>query len=129
MRPRAFVVLAVLAGAVLTATVFHNDIASARSAAQSVTVDNTPAQAVPVREQKLDGNAIRVHEQGTAQVAGIGIDPGANGVVIENQAADPVPVTMEQPALEPEQVAVTVGLGEGETDDQEPSTPFRQGTC
>jgi hypothetical protein len=33
-----------------------------------VVVVNTPAQAVPVREQNLDGGNIKVHEQGTANV-------------------------------------------------------------
>ena len=52
-------------GVVLGATVFRSDIAQATGLAQSVTVDNTPAQAVPVREQDLDASGnIKVHEQG-----------------------------------------------------------------
>jgi hypothetical protein len=38
-------------GVALGATVFRTDIAQATGLAQSVTVSNTPAQAVPVREQ------------------------------------------------------------------------------
>jgi hypothetical protein len=55
-------------GVVLGATVFRADIAQAAGLAKSVTVDNTPAQAVPVREQNLDGSNVRVHEEGTAKV-------------------------------------------------------------
>jgi hypothetical protein len=61
--------LLVSVGVVLGATVFRSDIAQATGLAQSVTVNNTPAQAVPVREQNLDGSGnIKVHEQGTASV-------------------------------------------------------------
>jgi hypothetical protein len=55
-------------GVVLGATVFRTDIAQATGLAQSVTVSNTASQAVPVREQNLDGGNIKVHEQGTASV-------------------------------------------------------------
>jgi hypothetical protein len=48
--------LLLAAGVVLGATVFRTDIAQATGLAQSVTVDNTAANPVPV------------HEQGTAQV-------------------------------------------------------------
>jgi hypothetical protein len=59
----------VLVGVVLGATVFRADIAQATGLSQSVTVENTAANPVPVREQNLDraGN-IAVHEQGTAHV-------------------------------------------------------------
>jgi hypothetical protein len=68
-RPIAFVALAMLCGIVLSTTVFRNDIAKATGLAQSVIISNTPAQAVPVREQNLDGSSnIKVHEQGTAKV-------------------------------------------------------------
>src|SRR5262245_40112551 len=50
------------------ATVFRSDIAQATGLAQAVTVNNTAAQAVPVREQNLDGGNIKVHEEGTASV-------------------------------------------------------------
>jgi len=61
--------LLIAVGIVLGATVFRSDIAQATGLAQSVTVANTAAQAVPVREQNLDGNGnIKVHEQGTANV-------------------------------------------------------------
>src|SRR6266542_2972454 len=56
-------------GVVLGATVFRTDIAQATGLAQSVTVANTADNPVPVREQNLDGGNIRVHEQGTVQVA------------------------------------------------------------
>lgn len=68
-RAIAFVSLAVLSGVVLSAAVFRSDIASATGLAQSVTVNNPPAQAVPVREQNRDASGnIKVHEQGTADV-------------------------------------------------------------
>jgi hypothetical protein len=60
--------LLVCVGVVLGATVFRSDIAQATGLAQSVTVNNTAAQAVPVREQNLDGGNIKVHEQGTVSV-------------------------------------------------------------
>jgi len=56
-------------GVILGATVFRTDIAQATGLAQAVTVSNTPAQAVPEREQNLDARGnIKVHEQGTADV-------------------------------------------------------------
>ncbi len=59
-------------GVVLGTTVFRNDIAQATRLAPAptnVVVTNAPAQAVPTREQDLDGNGnIKVHEQGTAAV-------------------------------------------------------------
>ena len=56
-------------GVVLGTTVFRADIAQATGLAQSITVNNTPAQAVPVREQNLDSSQnVKVHEQGTANV-------------------------------------------------------------
>ena len=70
MRRQALIgaLLLVGVGVVLGATVFRTDIAQATGLAQSVTVNNTPAEAVPVREQNLDGSKIRVHEEGTADV-------------------------------------------------------------
>jgi hypothetical protein len=70
MRRQAGVMalLLVSVGVVLGVTVFRSDIAQATGLAQSVTVDNTPAQAVPVREQDLDSSGnIRVHEQGVVR--------------------------------------------------------------
>jgi hypothetical protein len=61
--------LLVCVGVILGATVFRSDIAQATGLAQSVTVNNTAAQAVPVREQNLDGGNIKVHEEGTANVS------------------------------------------------------------
>jgi len=59
-------------GVALGATVFRTDIAQATGIdkpAENVIVKNTPAQAVPVREQNLDGSGdVKVHEQGTANV-------------------------------------------------------------
>jgi hypothetical protein len=71
MRQRALIgaLGLVLVGVVLGATVFRSDIAQATGLSQSVTVDNTTTNPVPVREQNLDGNGnIKVHEQGTANV-------------------------------------------------------------
>jgi hypothetical protein len=68
MRQRASIgaVLLVVVGVVFGATVFRSDIAQATGLAQSVTVNNTAANPVPVREQNLDGGNIKVHEEGTA---------------------------------------------------------------
>jgi len=88
MRQRALIgaLGLVLIGVVLGATMFRSDIAQATGLAQAVTVSNTPAQAVPVREQNLDGSNIRVHEQGTAQVSGtVGLSGSANTVKIDTQ--------------------------------------------
>jgi hypothetical protein len=70
MRQKAVIsgLLLIAIGVVLGATVFRTDIAQATGLAQSVTVNNTPAQAVPVREQNLDGGNIKVREQGTVAV-------------------------------------------------------------
>jgi len=75
MRRRAIIaaLLPVSVGIVLGATVFRTDIAQATGLAQSVTVDNTAANPVPVKEQNTDpsaAGAIKVHEQGTANVQG-----------------------------------------------------------
>jgi hypothetical protein len=69
-------------GVALGATVFRTDIAQATGLAQSVTVDNTPAQAVPVRERNLDANGdIKVHEQGAVRVRpAAAITDGGRGV-------------------------------------------------
>ena len=71
MRRRAIIgaLLLIVLGIALGATVFRTNIAQATGLAQAVTVDNTPANAVPVREQNRDGSGnIKVHEQGTANV-------------------------------------------------------------
>lgn len=72
MRQRAIIaaLLAITVGVVLGATVFRTDIAQATGlAGPDVRVINTPAQAVPVREQNLDARGnVKVHEQGTAEV-------------------------------------------------------------
>jgi hypothetical protein len=74
MRRRAIIgaLLLIGVGVALGATVFRTDIAQATGLApapSNVVVSNTPAQAVPNREQNLDGSGnIKVHEQGTANV-------------------------------------------------------------
>ena len=70
MRQPALIgaLLLVTVGIVLGATVFRTDIAQATGLAQSVTVNNTTTNPVPVREQNLDGGNIKVHEEGTAKV-------------------------------------------------------------
>jgi hypothetical protein len=70
MKRRAVIgaLLLVGLGVVLGTTVFRTDIAQATGLAQSVTVNNTTSNPVPVREQNLDGSNIRVHEEGTATV-------------------------------------------------------------
>jgi hypothetical protein len=60
--------LLVLASAVLGATVFREPFANAARLSQGVLLTNTAEQAVPVREQNLDGGSIRVHEQGRVAV-------------------------------------------------------------
>jgi hypothetical protein len=60
--------LLVSVGVVLGATVFRSDIAQATGLAQSVTIDNTTANPVPVREQNLDASGnLKVHEQGVVR--------------------------------------------------------------
>jgi hypothetical protein len=75
-------------GVVLGATVFRADIAQATGLAQSVTVDNTPAQAVPVREQNLDSGNIKVHEQGTASVRNVD-NPARQPVMLNDRRIFP----------------------------------------
>jgi hypothetical protein len=75
-------------GVVLGATVFRADIAQAAGLAQSVTVDNTPAQAVPVREQNLDSGNIKVHEQGTASVRNVD-NPARQPVMLDDRRTFP----------------------------------------
>jgi len=96
MQKRATIggLLLVALGVILGATVFRTDIARATGLASgpTVTVVNTPAQAVPVREQNLDGGNIKVHEEGTANVR-----------VVDSQ--------------EPFQQALNVSLADGEFGD------------
>jgi hypothetical protein len=70
MQRRAIIgaLLLIGVGVVLGTTVFRADIAQATGLAQSVTVNNTATNPVPVAEQNLDGSNIRVHEEGTADV-------------------------------------------------------------
>jgi hypothetical protein len=71
VRRRAIIgaLLLIGVGVIVGATVFRTDIAQATGLAQSVTVDNTSANPVPVREQNLDGNGnVKVREQGTVRV-------------------------------------------------------------
>jgi hypothetical protein len=61
--------LLLLGSTILGATLLREPLANAARLAQSVVISNTPDQAVPVREQNLDGDKnIKVHEQGTANV-------------------------------------------------------------
>jgi len=72
MRRRAIIgaLLLIGAGVVLGTTVFRTDIAQATGLAQSVTVVNTAANPVPVREQNVDAHGnINVHEEGLAHVS------------------------------------------------------------
>ena len=76
-RSLAVVVLAVVIGALLGGTVFRDEIAQARALAQSVVVSNTPAQAVPLREQNLDAQGnIKVRASVTP------ITDGGGGVLL-----------------------------------------------
>jgi hypothetical protein len=76
VRRRATIgaLLLIVVGIALGATVFRTDIAQATGLAQAVTVDNTSANPVPVREQNLDAQGnVKVHEQGeTTQVLFVG---------------------------------------------------------
>jgi hypothetical protein len=70
-KPIIGALLLVGVGVVLGTTVLRDDIAHATGLAptpSSVVVVNPPAQAVPTREQNLDGSNIKVHEEGTANV-------------------------------------------------------------
>jgi hypothetical protein len=66
MRRRAIIgaLLLIGLGAVLGTTVFRTDIAQATGLAQSVTVDNTAANPVPVTA----ASTLPVHEQGSTQL-------------------------------------------------------------
>ena len=104
MRRRMVVLaLLVVTGGILGGMVFHDGAASARSLAQAVLVSNTPAQAVPVREQDLDANGnVKVHEQGTASVE------------VSNGAGKPIPVAdVADPARQPYQISGTTQAGDG----------------
>jgi hypothetical protein len=68
MRKQAGIgaLLLVCVGVVLGATVFRSDIAQATGLAQSITVNNTAANPVPV---DVTNTSVPVHEQGTANVS------------------------------------------------------------
>jgi FlaG/FlaF family flagellin (archaellin) len=83
-------VLLVAVGVVLGTTVFRTEIAQATGLAQSVTIDNTAANPVPVREQNLDAGRIRVHEAGTANVDVTNSSLNVNGTVAIDQSANGV---------------------------------------
>ena len=101
MRRNAIIgaLLLIVVGVALGATVFRTDIAQATRLAQSVTVDNTPAQAVPVREQNIDGNGnIKVREQGVVRVRpATPITSGGNAVSLlggsDHELAGPATAT------------------------------------
>jgi hypothetical protein len=110
MKKWHFVVLLLVGSALLGATVLREPIAWAKQIVEAEIV------------APLDANGnVKVHEQGTAQVAGtVGINGAANNVTVDNSAASPVPVTVQQQPLEPVQVTGTVSIHEGEFDQQEP---------
>src|SRR5215467_4188747 len=86
--------LLISVGVVLGATVFRSDIAQATGLAPgpNVVVTNTPAQAVPVREQNLDGGNIKVHEQGTAKVDVVQHEADTFGALVVPAAAGAVKI-------------------------------------
>jgi hypothetical protein len=88
MRRKAFIgaLLLIGVGVVLGATVFRTDLAQATGLAHSVTVDNTAANPVPVREQNLDGfGNIKVHEQGTAAVRSVDEEVATHAGAVNTQ--------------------------------------------
>jgi hypothetical protein len=94
MRRRVIIgaLLLIGVGVVLGTTVFRTDIAQATGLAQSVTVNNTAADPVPVQEQNLDGSNIRVHEEGTANV-----NVTSSPAVAVGAATWPDPLNLVQP--------------------------------
>lgn len=122
MRRKGFVgaLLLVCVGVILGTTVFRDDIAQATGLAQGVVVTNTASQAVPVREQNLDGGNIKVHEQGVVQVhsdrTDIGFHASASGTPSEcgNQDIYTVPSGKQ---FVMEFAAIVVGPGSSTTAD------------
>ena len=109
MKKWQFVGLLLVGSALLGATVLREPIAWA-------------AQVVDARIiAPLDANGnVKVHEQGTAQVAGtVGINAAANDVTVDNSAANPVPVAVQEQPIEPVQVRTRVFLEDGESDKEE----------
>lgn len=92
MRRRTIIgsLLLIAVGVSLGGTVLQDQVANARAFAQAVTVDNTPANAVPVREQNRDANGnIKVHEQGTANMN------VTNSALAVRQAGTPVTIFLQ----------------------------------
>jgi hypothetical protein len=110
MKKWPFVALLLVGSALLGATVLREPVAWAKQIVEAQIV------------APLDANGnVKVHEQGTVQVAGtVGVNPASNNVTVDNSAANPVPVSVEQQPLEPVQVSERVSLLEGEFDKQEP---------
>src|SRR5690348_10791348 len=68
---RVIVIVALLGtGVVLGATGIGGTIADAATPFTNVIIGNTSTNPVPVAEQNLDNGNVRVHEEGTATVAG-----------------------------------------------------------
>jgi hypothetical protein len=77
--------------------VFRADIAQATGLAQSVTVNNTTTNPVPVREQNIDstvGGAIKVHEEGIAKTREQNLDADGNIKIHDQATANPFRVTL-----------------------------------
>jgi hypothetical protein len=110
MKKWPFVALLLVGSAILGATVMREPIAWAAQIVDAKIV------------APLDGAGnVMVHEQGTVQVAGtVGIRPAANDVTIDNPAASPVPVAVQQAAIEPVQERVRISLADGESDEEAP---------
>jgi hypothetical protein len=96
MQRRATIsaLLLVGVGVVLGTTVFRADLAEATGLAQSVTVNNTTNNPVPVKEQNLDGQNIRVHEEGTAAVRSADEEISLTKTVFECDEFKPVVYTV-----------------------------------
>lgn len=91
MRKKALLptFLLVLAAIILGATLFPEQIVHAATPFTNVVVGNTTSNPVPVTVQNTDTNgAVKVHEQGTANVA----QSGDWNVGVTNTADHPVPV-------------------------------------
>jgi hypothetical protein len=108
MKKWQFVALLLVGSAILGATVMREPIAWAAQVVDAKIV------------APLDGAGnVKVHEQGTVQVTGtVGIRPAANDVTIDNPAASPVPVAVQQEGVETVQEFTRVFLGEGESEEE-----------
>jgi hypothetical protein len=110
MKKWHFVALLLIGSTILGATVLREPIARAAQIVDAKIV------------APLDGQGnVKVHEQGTVQVTGTaGINPAANDVTIDNSASSPVPVAVQQRAVETVQETTRVFLSEGESVEEQP---------